>query len=247
VVAAGYDRLDAGDARIVARKDLLAAFAHAIQRGTLYEWAAAHPERRTFTGRLPAYAVRLPLDGPAVVIRHNHHGGLMARLRGDRFILPRAPREAMIASYLAHHGVATPAVLGFVVYRESFFVKRADVATEELPDGMDLGDLLGDPGSLRMREEIWVAVRDLLHQLAAVGAWHPDLNAKNIHVSRTLDGHLRAAVLDVDRVRLGEPGEIVARANRDRLRRSLRKLEAQQRLTLSPSDWAALTIAAGAA
>jgi hypothetical protein len=247
VVTLGYERLDVGDARIVARKDLLAAFAHAIQRNSLYEWAAAHPERRSFAGRLPAYAVRLPLDGPAAVIRHNHHGGLMARLRGDRFILPRAPRELMVASYLAQHGVATPVVLGFVVYRESFWVKRADVATEELPNGMDLGALLAEPGSQRIREEIWDAVRDLLRQLAAVGAWHPDLNAKNIHVSRTLDGQLRAAVLDVDRVRLGEPGEIVARANRDRLRRSLRKLEAQCSLALGPSDWAALTIATGAA
>ncbi len=242
-----YARLDFGNVRIVARYDLLSTFAHLTQATTLYQWAANQPERRVFHGRLPAYAVQLPFDGPSVVIRHNHHGGLMAALRGDRFILPRAPRELMVASYLTQHGIATPAVLGVVVYRESFLVKRADVATEELPNGMDLGALLADPGSARIRGEIWSAVQELLRSLAGIGAWHPDLNAKNIHISRTLEGVVRAAVLDVDRVRLGEPGEIVARANRDRLLRSLRKLAVQHGLALHTDELAALTIPPGAA
>jgi hypothetical protein len=245
VVALPYDRQVVGSTTIVARRDLMAAFVHATHGGSLYEWAARQPERRAFTGRLPAYAVRLPFDGPAVVVRHNHHGGWMAKLRGDRFVLPRAPLELAVAEFLRSRDIATPAVLGFVITRESFFTKRSDVATAELPSGFDLGAVLTDPHATALRTEAWPAVRHLLHDLAAAGAWHPDLNVKNIHLSRADDGTVRAAVLDVDRVRLGEPGEIVAKANAGRLRRSLERWQRQYGVQLSADERAMLDIPTG--
>ena len=65
-----------GDANMSATVDLADAVMLAARRGpTLYEWAAATPERRELRGRLPAWLVPLPFDGPNVVVRRSCHGG----------------------------------------------------------------------------------------------------------------------------------------------------------------------------
>jgi hypothetical protein len=246
VSAARYERITRGTTTVFGRTDQMAALLHATDGRTLYEWAAAQPTRREFQGRLPAYAVTLPFDGPGVVVRRSHHGGLMAKVRGDRFFIPRAMRELTLSRYLRDEGIATPEVVGVAIYRDSWFSRRSDVATAELAAGHDLGEFLRLDVAPDHRHAAWQAVAALLHTMAAIGAWHADLNVKNIHVHE-VDGVYHAAVLDVDRIKLGEPGLIVAQANHQRLLRSIAKWEQLHGVRVSADERALLTAREAAA
>ena len=64
----------------------------------------------------------------------------------------------------------------------------------------------------------------LIAALASVGAYHADLNVRNVLVSTSADGRRTAHAIDVDRVEWGHPGDPgLVRANLDRLHRSARK------------------------
>ncbi len=93
-------------------RDVLAA-------GTLYDFARRQPEAQALAGRQPAFAISTPTGAGAMVVRHNRHGGLFARLTGDRFLPPtRAPREFDLSARLRAAGVPTPPILAYVVYRD---------------------------------------------------------------------------------------------------------------------------------
>lgn len=217
-----------------------AAIVAILERETLYDWARAHPERRAFTGRLPAFAVPLTDCGARVVVRHAYHGGLLGRLRGDIFLAPtRAPREVAMALFLRRLGVATPRVMAYVTYAAGAMLRRCDVATEEVPDATDLATFLASADA-DSREAAWRATALLLGRLQQAGVWHPDLNARNVLLARTEDSDaLTAVLLDIDRAQLVLPGDPqLAAANLQRLIRSLRKLSRTAALSLSESDFA---------
>lgn len=226
-VPRGYERQLHPHAVAVARADIAPSLRRALLapdggRTTLYAFAAAQPGARRLQGRGTAYAVALP-GGPRVVVRHNRHGGMFAPITGDRFLSPtRAPRELEVALALAARGVATPAVLAYAVYPPGGVLQRADVATEEVRDSMDL------PAAILERDErAWEATAALVAALARAGARHHDLNAKNVLLAGD-----RAFVLDVDRVTMGHPAEAALRDNLDRLERSLRKWKARSGLAV---------------
>ena len=220
---AGYERLAAGDAVAVARADAAAALGAVLARGTLYDWAAAHPALCELAGRAPAYAVPLG-DTVRVVVRHSRHGGLLAPLTGDRFLAPtRAPHELRTALRLREAGVPTPDVVATVVYAAGPLLRTADVATEEVADARDLSAALAAPDAAT-RDRAVEATVALLRRLDAAGARHPDLNLKNVLVAADAAGDVTAQVIDVDRVRFAAPGDPAARAaNVRRLARSLAK------------------------
>ena len=232
----GYERFVVGRATAVVLRQAAGAVHDALRAGTLYEYAAGHPEARQLMGRAPAYAVPLPGGGERVVVRHSLHGGLLAPLTGDRFLPPtRAPYELTTALRLSRAGVPTPGVVAYVVYPAGPLLRTADVATREVVGGRDLVAVLGgmsdDPlasaaGTAAPKLAL-VATARLLRALAAAGARHPDLNAKNVLLApapteRT--NELVAHVLDVDRIVFDRPhSPRVAQANLARLARSLRK------------------------
>jgi hypothetical protein len=81
------------------------------------------------------------------------------------------------------------------------------------------------------------AVAALLRHLTHAGAYHQDLNLKNILLTAGEGPGLDAHVLDVDRVRFSSPGSpLVAKANLDRLIRSLRKWRDNEGLPYSAED-----------
>ena len=172
-------------------------------------------------GRATAWATSLP-TGDEIVVRHSRHGGLLAPLTGDLFIMPtRAPYELAASVRLAAAGVPTAEVVAYAVYPALGRLARADVVTRLLR-GRALPEAWH---ATTTDDERWVlveALRQLLGALRAAGAHHPDLNVRNVIV---LDSAApSAAVLDVDRVLFGTPGDpALAELNTRRLLRSMSK------------------------
>lgn len=243
-VPAGYERLTVGGAAVVVHERLTAAVRAALEatpEGTLYAWAAAHPERRQMQGRLPVYAAPLPPEGPRIVVRHVTHGGALAPLLRDLFVAPtRAPLELATSLALARAGVPTPPVAGYAIYRVAPLVRRVDVMTVELP-GDDLGEALRRATSDGERRALVAPVAALLGTLTQAGAWHPDLNVKNILLVPDPSGELHPAVLDVDRVRFVPPSDPNLReANYRRLARSVRRWRERHGIGFTDADLAEL-------
>lgn len=195
-----------------------------VEQDTLYGWAGKHPEHRRFEGRLPAFSVPLPGSEQRVVVRRSHHGGLLGSVRGDLFLPPtRAPYELLVSYLLASVGVRTPPVLAIAVYRAGPILRRSDVVTLEVA-GRDLGAALSEHPADEVRRGWLAPIARLIGALSSVGAWHPDLNLKNILLVGNDSGTTDAFVLDVDRIRFHHPGDpAVQAANLDRLERSARK------------------------
>lgn len=220
----GYQRLDTPIASGVALAELAEPLREIVAAGTIYAHAAAHPQRRELSGRGPAYAI--PLGSARVVVRHVRHGGFLAPLTRDLFLPPtRAPYELAVSRRLRDGGVPTPQVVAYITYPAAMFLRRADVITREIPDATDLGTLLGTASrSASDRAALWESVSELITSLAAAGAYHEDLNVRNILISMSADGRRTAHAIDVDRVIWGHPGDpALVRTNLDRLHRSARK------------------------
>ncbi|HYC50210.1 MAG TPA: lipopolysaccharide kinase InaA family protein [Gemmatimonadaceae bacterium] len=223
MVPAGFERLLLGHAVAIARSDVAAGVRRALvhpdgSKYTLHEYAARHPGARLLQGRGAAYAVALPHTPFRVVVRHNRHGGALARVTGDRFIAPtRAPYELEVSIALAHLGIPTPEVIAYALYPPGGWLQRSDVCSREVTGGRDLAQVLTGEGTAQ-RAEALACTATLVGTLSAAGARHADLNAKNV----LLAGET-AYVLDVDRVRLRQRPDATLAGNLDRLARSLRK------------------------
>lgn len=231
--------------RLVARREHAHELTEMLAHATLHGYAAAQAGARGLAGRDVAYAVKLPRSGTPVVVRHNRHGGLLARLTGDLFIRPtRAPYELAVALRLANARIPTPEVLGFAVYVVGPLLRRSDIVTREVEDARDLADVL-TTGDDAERTAALEATARLVAALSAAGAWHHDLNAKNVLLERRGDG-VRALVLDVDRVTFHPPtgpGAPVVERNLARLLRSARKRRERYGARVSEAELAALVAA----
>lgn len=218
----GFESFLVGRAQVVARAALADAVRTAMAEGSLHAWASRQPGARAMRGRTTAWATALP-NGAEIVVRHSRHGGLLSPLTGDLFLVPtRAPRELAASVRLAAAGVPTPDVLAYAVYPAMGPFARADVATGLL-NGVPLPEAW--PATLTV-DESWVlveAIARLLEALRRAGAHHPDLNVRNVLMFDAAGGRT-AAVLDVDRVVFGAPGDTALSArNLHRLLRSMRK------------------------
>jgi hypothetical protein len=105
-------------------------------------------------------------------------------------------------------------------------LRRFDVATLEI-EGRDLATELSERRDASSRQSLLAPLATLLAALLNAGAWHQDLNARNILLTRATTGEPVAAVLDVDRVRFSPGGDPhIREANFARLRRSFQRLAA---------------------
>ena len=218
----GFVELQVRDARAVVARADADALRRVLQRSTLYEYAARHPVGHPLAGRGVAYAVPLPGETSRVVVRHNRHGGLLARFTGDLFLPPtRAPHELAMSRRLAANGIATPEFVAYVVYRAGPAFRRSDVATREVPNASDLSSVITSRGDAHRRRAL-SATAQLVARLSAAGARHHDLNVKNILLAER-DDRTEALVLDVDRVEFLDGGACPIEQNLARLLRSARK------------------------
>lgn len=217
----GYVHLDINGCQSIVLELAAEAVARIIHTGTLHAWAAQQTLKEEMRGRGVIYSVDLPAS-PAipVVVRRNQHGGLLRALTGEYFITPtRAPLELATSLRLAAAGIPTPEIVAYAIYPAGILA-RSDVMTLRLPEGDDF------PAAWKKRtgaerDSTLVAVARLLSDLASAGAWHADLNLKNIYISNDKGGPA-AYLLDVDRVTFPGGSDIFDR-NFRRLARSARK------------------------
>lgn len=246
----GYEHVSVGGANMLVASILAPAAREILEHDTLYSYAARDPDALVFHGRAPVYAITIPPFSGRVAVRHVMRGGIIGHLLHDRFLPPtRVARELTAAFRLRLGGVPTPEVLAVGTYPAGGFFRRADVMTRFIEGGADLSAVFGDIRNDAQRHPILDAVAKLLSRLTATGAQHPDLNLKNVLITAGENGYI-AHVLDVDRVHFHVPGDpLVARANIERLMRSLRQWRtrlAPRSNALSDDDISYLTLAAAA-
>src|SRR3954469_12518893 len=233
-----YERFSVAGARVVVSKGCSMSIRAVLENERLYEYAARQPDAVPLVGRAPVFAVELPGGCGRVVVRHNMRGGWMAKLSKDLFVLPtRGFRELIASLRLRASGVSTPEVVAYVSYPKNLLLRRSDVATREIPNGHDLSVALMKVTDHDHRVMVLEAVVKLLRALTQAGAYHQDLNLKNVLLTAGNGPGLDAHVLDVDRVRFSSPGSpLVSKANLDRLIRSLRKWRDNEGLPFSAED-----------
>jgi hypothetical protein len=233
-----YERFEVGRARVIAAANCVASIRSVLEQERLYEFASRQQDAVPLVGRAPVFAVNLPGNCGRVVVRHNMRGGFMARISRDLFVLPtRGFRELIASLRLRASGVSTPEVVAYVSYPQNFVLRRSDVATREIPNGHDLSVALAEVTDRDHRVMVLDAVVKLLRALTQAGAHHQDLNLKNVLLTAGSGPDLDAHVLDVDRVQFSSPGSpLVAKANFDRLIRSLRKWRDLRALPYSIED-----------
>lgn len=236
----GYERLVGDGIDAVGLSSIATPLTQALAEGSFYEYAAHHPEARILSGRGIAYAVPLPDPAIRVVVRRSRHGGLLAPLTGERFLgSTRAPRELRTALRLAGLGVATPELLAYATYPDVFGMRRADVVTREVQDSTDLAATFIAADGDGPDRAVLGAVAQLVASLTTAGARHPDLNIKNILVTRDETGASEALVIDVDRVWFDAPGSArVTERNLHRLTRSALKWRRLHALPIEDADLA---------
>ncbi len=239
----GYVPLAVKEFRAVALGRAASVVAEVLESGTLHEWASLQPVREEMRGRGVIYAVDLPtIPVTPVVVRRNRHGGLLRVLTGEYFMAPtRAPLELETSLRLAAAGIPTPEVIAYAVYPVAGIFARSDVMTRRLPEGDDV-PAVWKKADKADRDSVLVAVSRLLNSLARAGAWHADLNLKNIYIAGT-GVDLTAYLLDVDRVTF-PGGSCVAARNFTRLARSARKWRERWGLDFDEDSLARLAILA---
>jgi hypothetical protein len=233
-----YERFAVGAARVVATRACSASIRAVLENDRLYEYAARQPDAVPLVGRAPVFAVNLPGSCGRVVVRHNMRGGWIAKFSKDLFVLPtRGFRELISSLRLRASGVSTPEVVAYVSYPLNWVLRRSDVATREIANGHDLSVALARITDHDHRVMVLDAVVKLLRSLTRAGAHHPDLNLKNVLLTAGNGEGLDAHVLDVDRVHFSSPGSpLIAKANLERLIRSLRKWRDNEGLPYSAED-----------
>jgi hypothetical protein len=229
--------------RIVVLDWAKAAVLKALEVGTLHEWAASHTIREEMRGRAIIYSVHLSVEPETeVVVRRNRHGGLFQGVTGEYFLVPtRAPLELATALRLAAAGIPTPEVIAYAVYPVLGIFARSDVMTRRLPKGDDAPEAWKNADTAD-RESMLLAISILLKMLVKAGAWHADLNLKNIYIAGS-GVEVTAYLLDVDRVTF--PGETdISTRNFNRLARSIRKWRSRWGLVFDEDSLARLAVLA---
>jgi 3-deoxy-D-manno-octulosonic acid kinase len=187
-------------------------------------------------GRGAAWRVRTPAG--EAVLRHYRRGGVVARFNADRYLWQgeertRPFREFRLLEAMAGDGLPTPLPLA-ARYQRTGPWYRADLLTLAIEGAQTLAQhLVEAPSAID-----WPAIGAAIGRVHARGYFHADLNAHNLL--------LRGAecwLIDFDRGEHRIAGPAWQQDNLRRLRRSLDKLEAAQRVVGFEAAWESLRVA----
>lgn len=168
------------------------------------------------------------IDTPAgaCVLRHYHRGGLIAKFNRDDYLWTGAARTRSFAEFrlLAHiASLKLPAPQPVAAhYRHHGLTYTADLITRRIDEAQTLAQCLADD---RLDADLARETGALVARFHREGIWHADLNAHNVLV--TADA---LYLIDFDRGALRKPAEAWRLANLARLRRSLVKLGAAEKI-----------------
>lgn len=226
----GYARVDRRGAQALVKSGAR-PWATAILdgAGTLYE-ASGAATLVAGQGRGAVRTLTAPEGEGRWVVRHYRRGGLLGPFWDDRYPRLGTPRpfaELGASTKLRQAGIRTPEVMAAAVYPRGPFY-RGDLVTA-FADGPTLIDFLaGKESDLGAQERALMSVAAAVVELAAVGAHHVDLNARNVLIDPAAES--APWILDLDRMRFGiEPGQ-AAHMMSERLMRSLTKLGCESAL-----------------
>jgi tRNA A-37 threonylcarbamoyl transferase component Bud32 len=186
-------------------------------------------------GRAPLLA----LDEQRLV-RRFRHGGLLRRVRGERYFDPERPfREAALAEQLQRLGVPTAPVLAARAQALRLGGWRLELVVRRIPEARDLGALMA---AARLRGErlpssLLRAVGSMVRRMHDLGFLHADLQPNNLLVV----GEPSAAqlvVLDLDGSAFYSALNVEQRAaNVARFTRFILRREARDGTSLTRADW----------
>ncbi|WP_018142157.1 MULTISPECIES: 3-deoxy-D-manno-octulosonic acid kinase [unclassified Thioalkalivibrio] len=160
----------------------------------------------------------LNYDGLDLVLRHYWRGGWVARLSEDRYLWTgrtrtRPVREWNLTRILYEQGLPVPRPVAARVMRHGL-VYSGDLVTATVSDATPLDEWI------QQQEDtptLWHEVGATLARFHQFGAWHADLNVRNILVQPSG----KVWLIDWDRGRLSVQRGL--QGNLERLRRSLEK------------------------
>lgn len=200
-----YVRVSVSDAEVIALREAVDFVSGAIvEAGSLYAGAATRPDARPLNGRGTSWCIDAP--GGAWVVRHCRRGGALAGLLVDRYLrLGRARpfRELQAAVRARARDIAMPRVVAAVIHRRGL-IYRGDIATELIPDALDLAAAVFGPDRRERPARIaaWRAAGRLVRDAAGAGIFHADMNLKNIVIAGP-PATPQAWLVDFDRGQIG--------------------------------------------
>jgi 3-deoxy-D-manno-octulosonic acid kinase len=235
VVPPGFKKIvDARGVRLLVRDDQEPFISIAMCHDS-----SAREEPGPLEGREKLRSVRLP-GGESALIRTYRHGGIFRHMTGRVFFTwpPRPFRELSITEELRRRGIATVEVYGACMEPIWGPLYRGWFITRELKDAQDLWSAFRS-GFVRELgvERVLRAVAKSLRSLHRKGVYHRDLNLKNILIRMAADG-VQGYVIDFDKAKLfsGTVPRELAKRNLNRLLRSVRKLDPEQKC-FSAAQW----------
>ena len=126
------------------------------------ELALASKDSQRFRGRASVATWNCAAFNAPIVVRRCSHGGFWRHFAGDRYMgNHRARIEIEHSQRILKLGIATPEVVGVVLYKSGLF-QRMDLLTIQVPNSVDLVAFLASQPVAHRREVALAAVRKLL-------------------------------------------------------------------------------------
>lgn len=155
-----------------------------------------------------------------MVLRHYWRGGIVARFARDVYVWTgrdrtRAFREWRLMAELRHRGLPVPTPVAARAIRSGAGY-RADLITATIPGARPLDECI-HTGTIA--DTTWQRIGVAIRQCHEAGAFHADLNVRNI----LIDAASAPWLIDWDQGWLRTPDARWQQANLDRLRRSVAK------------------------
>lgn len=186
-------------------------------------------------GRGSAWFIEAPF-GP-VVLRQYLRGGWAAKFSRQGYFFTGVARSRPFREY---HLLAELYAMGLPVPRPvaALCQHRGVISTgvimiERIQSAITLADMLAGEGPA---EEVWKSVGKCIRRFHDAGAWHADLNARNI----LLDAKFNVFLIDFDRARFNPGKPVNGDGNLNRLKRSLVKFWPAMEMSTLHAAWAEL-------